>query len=80
MYTLTKKLDYMISRVVHEMDYTSLSIYKELCDLDHDLNQTTFILLTQKFPIVRFIITGQRKVLMLSHSFNAKLFHQHFVY
>ena len=44
------KLGYMISRVLLEMDQTSLSIYKKLCDSDRDLKQTAFILLTQKFP------------------------------
>ena len=50
----------MISRVLLEMDHTSLNIYKKLCDLDRDLKQTTFILLTQKFPLVDYVITGQR--------------------
>ena len=44
------KLDYMISRVLLEMDQTSLNIYKKICDLDRDLKQTAFILLTQNFP------------------------------
>ena len=42
------------------MDQTSLNIYKKLCDLDRDLKQTAFILLTKKFPLVGYIITGQR--------------------
>ena len=50
----------MISRVLLEMDQTSSNIYKKLCDLDRDLKQTAFILLTQKFPLVGYIITGQR--------------------
>ena len=50
----------MVSRVLLEMDHTSLSIYKKLCDLDRDLKQTTFILLTQKFPFIGYVITGQR--------------------
>ena len=54
------KLDYMISRVSLEMDQTNLNVYKKLCDLDRDLKQTAFILLTQKFPLVGHIITGQR--------------------
>ena len=54
------KPDYMISRVLLEMDQTSLHIYRELCDLDRDLKQIAFILLTQKFPLVGYIITGQR--------------------
>ena len=54
------KLDYMISRVLLEMDQTSLNIYKKLCDLDRDLKQTAFILLTQKFPLFGYIITAQR--------------------
>ena len=44
------KLDYIISRVLFEKNHTSLSIYKKLCYLDHDLKETAFILLTQKFP------------------------------
>ena len=42
------------------MDHTTLSIYKKLCDLDRDLKQTAFFLLTQKFPLVEYVITGQR--------------------
>ena len=42
----------MISRVLLEMDQTSLNIHKKLCELDRDLKQTAFILLTQKFPLV----------------------------
>ena len=42
----------MISRVLQEMDQTSLNIYKKLRDLDPDLKQTAFILFTQKFPLV----------------------------
>ena len=42
------------------MDQTSLNIYKKLCDLDRDLKQTAFILLTQKIPLVGYVITGQR--------------------
>ena len=54
------KLDYMISRVLLEMDHTSLNNYKKFCNLDRDLKQTAFILLTQKFPSVGYVITGQR--------------------
>ena len=54
------KLDYTISRVLLEMDQTSLNLYKKLCDLDRDLKQTAFILLTQKFLLVGYIITVQR--------------------
>ena len=43
------------------MDHTNLSIYKKLCDLDRDLKQTAFVLLTQKFPFVGYVITGQRQ-------------------
>ena len=50
----------MVSRVLLEMDQKSLFIYKKLCDLDRDLKQTAFIILTQKFPLVRYVITGQR--------------------
>ena len=53
------KLAYMISRVWIEIDHTSLNIYLNLCDLDRDLKQTAFILLTQKFPLVGYVITGQ---------------------
>ena len=48
----------MISRVLLEMGRTSLNIYINQCDLDSDLKQTAFILLTQKFPLVGYIITG----------------------
>ena len=54
------KLDYMISRVLLEIDQTSLNIYKKLCDLDRDLKQTAFILIKQKFPLVDYFFTGQR--------------------
>ena len=54
------KLDYMISRVLLEMDQTSLNIYKKLCNSDRDLKENAFILLTQKSPLVGYIITGQR--------------------
>ena len=50
----------MVSRVLLEIDHASLNIYKKLCDLDSDLKQIAFILLTQKFPLVGYIITGQR--------------------
>ena len=54
------KLDYTISRVSIEMHHTSLSIYKRLCDLDRDLKQTVFILLTLKFPLVGYGNTVKR--------------------
>ena len=54
------KLDFMISRVLLEMDQSSLNIYKELCDLDRDLKQSAFNLLIQKSRLVCYIITGQR--------------------
>ena len=54
------KHDYMVSQVLQKMDCTSLSICKKFCDLDRNLNQNAFILLTQKFPIVGYFITGQR--------------------
>ena len=50
----------LASQVLLEMEHTCLSIYTKLCDLDRDLKQTAFILLTQKFSIVGFVITGQR--------------------
>ena len=53
------KLDYMINRELLEMDQTSLNIYKNLCDLDRDLKQTAFTLLTQKISLVGYAITGQ---------------------
>ena len=52
------KLNYMICRVLLEMDQTSLNIYRKLCDLDRDLKQTAFFLLTQKFAL-GYVITGQ---------------------
>ena len=54
------KLDYMVSRVLLEMDHMSPFTYTKSCDLDRDLKQTAFILLTQKFPLVGYVITGQR--------------------
>ena len=41
------------------MDHTSLYIYKKHCVLDRDLKQTAFSLLTQKFRLVGYFITGQ---------------------
>ena len=52
------KLNYMISRILLEMDHTKN--LQKLCDLDRDLIQITFILLTQKFPVVGYVITGER--------------------
>ena len=60
----------MVSRVLLEMDHTSLSIYKKLCHLDRDLKQTAFILLTQKFPLVVYVITGQRNTFATLKSSN----------
>ena len=57
---INAKLDFMISRVLLEMDDTSLSICRKLWDLDRDLKHTDFILLTQKFPLVGYAITGHR--------------------
>ena len=54
------KLDYMISRVLLEMDQTSLNFDKKLCDLDRDLKQTAFILLTKKIHLFGYVIKGQR--------------------
>ena len=55
------KINYMVSRALLEIDHTSLSIYKKHWDLDRDFKQkTAFILLTQKFPLVGYVITGQR--------------------
>ena len=42
------------------MVQTSSNIYKKLCDLDRDLKQTAFILLTRKIPLVGYITPGQR--------------------
>ena len=64
------KLDYMVSRVLLEMDHTSLSVYKKLCDLDRDLKQTAYILLTQKFPLVGYVILGQRNTFATLKSSN----------
>ena len=52
------------------MDQTSLYIYKKFCVSDCDLKQTAFNLLTQKFPLVGYIITGQRHtfVTLKNHS------------
>ena len=57
---IAAKLDNMISRILLEMDQTSLNIYRKLCDLDRELKQTAFFLMTLKFPLVGYIITGQR--------------------
>ena len=56
------KLDYINSRVLLEMDQTSLNIYQKLCDLNRDLKQTAFISPTQNFPLYGYIITGQRHI------------------
>ena len=56
------KLEYLVSRVLLEMDHTSLSINKKQCNLDRDLKQTAVILLTQRFPPVGYVITGQRHI------------------
>ena len=56
--------------VLMEMDHTSLSIYKKLCDLDRELKQTAFILLTQKFPFVGYVITVQRHTFATLESSN----------
>ena len=50
------------------MGQTSLSTYKNFCDTDHDLEQSTLILLTQKFPLGNTIAT--KKVHKLFHFFN----------
>ena len=51
----------MINQVVLlEMDRTSLNFYRKICDIDRDLKQTAFFLLTQKFPLLGYVITGQR--------------------
>ena len=42
------------------MDQISLYIYKKLCDLDRDLKQAAFNLLTQKIPLIGYIVTGQQ--------------------
>ena len=60
----------MVSRILLEMERTSLSIYKKLCDIDRDLKQTAFILLTQKFPLVGYAITGQRHTFATPKSSN----------
>ena len=43
------KVYYTISKILLEMDHTFLSLYKKLNDLDRNLKQTTFVLLSQKF-------------------------------
>ena len=60
----------MVSRVLLEKDHTSLSIYIKLCDLDRDLKQTALILVTQKFPLVGYVITGQRNTFATLKSSN----------
>ena len=70
MYRLMEKLGYMVSRVLLEMDHTSPSTYTKICDLDRDLKQTAFILLTQKFPLVGYVITGQRPSFATLKSYN----------
>ena len=45
--------------VLLEMDHTSLSIYKKFGDLDRNLKKTAFFL-TQRLPLVGYVITGQR--------------------
>ena len=55
------KLVYMVSRFLLEMDHTSLSFYKNICDLDRDLKQTAFVLLSQRLPLEGYVITGQRQ-------------------
>ena len=52
------------------MDQTSLSIYEKICHLDRDLKQTAFILLTQKLPLVGYVITGQRHIFATLKSSN----------
>ena len=60
----------MVIRVLLEMDHTSLSIYKKLGNLDRDLEQTAFILSTKKFPLVAYVITGQRHTFATLYSSN----------
>ena len=67
------KLDYMISWVVLEMNQTSLSTYKKLGGHDRNLKQTTFILLTQKSPVVGYIITGQKNTFATLKNFDIVL-------
>ena len=54
------EFDNMVSRILFELEQRSLFLYKKLCDLDRDLKQTAFILLTQKFTLGGYVITGQR--------------------
>ena len=61
----------MVDRVLLEVDHTSLSIYKRLCDLDRDLKQTAYILLTQKISLVEYVITGQRRTFATFKKSNA---------
>ena len=61
----------MNSRALVEADHTILSIYKKLCNLDRDLNQTAFILLlTPRFPLVGYLIKGQRNTFATLESSN----------
>ena len=43
---------------------------KKLCDLDRDFEQTTFILITQKCPVVGYVITRQRHTFATLESSN----------
>ena len=57
---LDAKTDYVVSKVLLEMDHTCLSIYKKLCNLNRDLKQTALIPLTQQLPLIGYVITGKR--------------------
>ena len=62
------------------MDHTSLSIYKKRCDLDHDLKQTVFIVLTQKLPFKGYVIMGKQNTFAIPKSSNViSLFQNNFV-
>ena len=60
-FLILRSMQNLITQSVESwMDHTSLNNYKKLCDLDRDLKQTDFILITQKLPLVGYNNTGQR--------------------
>ena len=58
----------MISRALLEMGQVYQFI--KLCYLDCGLKQTAFILLTQKFPLFGYVITGERNTFATLKSSN----------
>ena len=72
--TLMNKLG--LNLIIRSVDYylrrttRVFQIVKKLCDLDRDLKQTAFILLTQKFPLSEYVIRGQRNTFATSKGSN----------